>query len=445
MKPFCFVLMPFGQKKDPESGREVDFDAVYSQIIKPAIEAVDMTPLRGDEEMVSGIIHKPMFERLMLCDFAVADLTTANANVYYELGIRHASRPHSTVLMFVDDMRLPFDVAPLRGLPYKLGSDGKPAAPESDRNSLVVKLRTCREPTEDSPLFQLIQDWPRPDIAHLKTDKFRDLVEYSEVYKRKLSLARAAGKEAVAEIARDINPETAEPAVVIDLMLSHRAVKNWDAMIALIDAMPRLISNSVMVREQLGMALNRAGRGDEAIQVLQELIRDHGTSSETNGILGRALKDKWLKIRLTVPGAQSKGLLTQAIKQYVLGFDSDIRDPYPGVNAVTLMEMTDPVDPRQAAYLPVVTFVARKRVELPDPDYWDQATMLELAVLARDQEKAQDYLADALACVRESWEPESTAHNLQLIHAKRLERGEDAAWIAEIVDDLIQAGNAFSS
>ena len=38
-----------------------------------------------------GFIHKPMFERLMLCPFAIADLTTANPNVFYELGVRQAS------------------------------------------------------------------------------------------------------------------------------------------------------------------------------------------------------------------------------------------------------------------------------------------------------------------------------------------------------------------
>jgi hypothetical protein len=55
-----------------------------------------MQPIRADEEMAGGIIHKPMFERLMLCDYAVADLTTANPNVFYELGIRHAIQPATT-------------------------------------------------------------------------------------------------------------------------------------------------------------------------------------------------------------------------------------------------------------------------------------------------------------------------------------------------------------
>jgi hypothetical protein len=95
MKPFCFVLMPFGQKPD-ENNRLIDFDRVYAEIIEPAVASAELDPVRADKESVGGIIHKPMFERLMLCDYAVADLTTANANVFYELGVRHGIRPYST-------------------------------------------------------------------------------------------------------------------------------------------------------------------------------------------------------------------------------------------------------------------------------------------------------------------------------------------------------------
>src|SRR5580704_56413 len=117
-KPLCFVLMPFGQKPDL-AGAMVDFDAVYRDLIRPAIEEAGMEPLRADEEMTGGIIHKPMFERLILCEYAVADLTTANANVFYELGVRHAIKPATTILLYAaDGTRLPFDLAPMRAVTY---------------------------------------------------------------------------------------------------------------------------------------------------------------------------------------------------------------------------------------------------------------------------------------------------------------------------------------
>src|SRR5215204_3161112 len=135
--------MPFGVKPDGAGG-SVNFDAVYEELIRPAVCAAGLDPLRADEEMGGGIIHKPMFERLMLCDFAVADLTTANANVLYELGVRHGIRPHTTVLVFGRGMRLPFDVAPLRGLPYDIDAFGAPSAPEVNRAALTERLESCR-------------------------------------------------------------------------------------------------------------------------------------------------------------------------------------------------------------------------------------------------------------------------------------------------------------
>src|SRR5690349_25153006 len=123
--------MPFGVKPDGQGG-SVDFDAVYERLLRPAIQEAELEPLRADEELVGGLIHKPMYERLILADYAVVDLTTANANVFYELGVRHAVRPYSTVLVCADVKRTPFDLAPDRVIPYALGDSGHPADPTND-------------------------------------------------------------------------------------------------------------------------------------------------------------------------------------------------------------------------------------------------------------------------------------------------------------------------
>ena len=82
----------------------------------PAVRDAELEPLRADEERTGGIIHKPMFERLLLCDYALADLTTANANVFYELGVRHAARPATTMTIFAKQQPIPFDVNFLRSM-----------------------------------------------------------------------------------------------------------------------------------------------------------------------------------------------------------------------------------------------------------------------------------------------------------------------------------------
>ena len=132
------------------------------------------------------MIHKPMFERLILADYAVVDLTTANANVFYELGVRHAVRPYSTVLVSADVKRAPFDLAPDRVLPYALDYDGGPADPAKDIEVLASALRAARAAATDSPVFQLIDELPTPQIDRLKTDVFRDQAAYSAEVKARL-------------------------------------------------------------------------------------------------------------------------------------------------------------------------------------------------------------------------------------------------------------------
>lgn len=172
-RPLCFVLMPFGEKPDGMGGT-VNFDAVYENIIRPAVTEAEMEIIRADEELEGGIIHKPMFERLILCEYAVADLTTANANVLYELGIRHAARPKSTALVFAKGFRLPFDVAPLRGIPYQLSAGGIPSQVSGTRRLIKERLLEARNQNKDSPIYELIEDYP--DVDHTKTDVFRERV-----------------------------------------------------------------------------------------------------------------------------------------------------------------------------------------------------------------------------------------------------------------------------
>lgn len=435
--PFCFVLMPFGTKKDG-AGFAIDFDRIYREIIEPAVEEAGLVPVRADHELTGGLVHKAMFERLLLCDYAVADLTTANANVFYELGIRHALRPFSTVLVFAEGGTLPFDVAPVRALPYALGGDGAPADATGTRSALSHRLVAARQATVDSPVFTIIPDLPAPQIDRLKTDLFREQAEYSTGVKRRLERARHEGVESVEAIERDLGPiADVEWGVAVDLLLSYRSLEAWERMIDLAGRMAPPLAATVLVQEQLGFALNRAGRSGDAERVLTELVETRGPSSETLGILGRVYKDMWLASR-DENALLARGLLDKAIETYLRGFETDWRDAYPGVNALSLMEVRDPPDPRRTELLPVVEYANRRRIDAGEADYWDHATRLELAVLAKDEAGAAAALPAALAVTREQWEPKSTLNNLRFIAKERGERGESVAWTNAIEDALAQ-------
>ncbi len=204
-------------------------------------------------------------------------------------------------------------------------------------------------------------------------------------------------------------------------------------MIDLVDQMSPPLAESVLVQEQLGLALNRAGRGDEAEAVLLSLIERRGPSSETYGILGRVYKDRWEAAVRDGQVELARGLLKKAVEAYLRGFEADWRDAYPGINAVTLMELAEPPDPRRETLIPVVRYANERRLRGGGPDYWDYATRLELEVTADDEAAANAVLADALAAIREPWEPETTQRNLRLIAEVRALRGEQVAWIEGIM------------
>lgn len=440
MKPLCFVLMPFGKKTDG-AGRLVDFDEVYKQLIAPAVRAAEMDPIRADEEQVGGSIHKPMFERLMLCDYAVADITGANPNVYYELGIRHAVRPRSTVILFAAGTPLPFDIAQLRGMPYQINPAGIPTDPDREVPVIAARLRSARQDeSDDSPLFQLVDGMPRIEIDHKKTDVFRDRVNYSNEFKRRLEAARAEGIDAVREIARSselAGLSDVEAGIVIDLFLSFRDLKAYQDMMDLHARMPAPLQRTRMVREQMGLALNRLGKSKEAEQVLLQVIQEYGESSETNGLLGRIYKDRWEEAKKSGKALEARGLLKRAATAYLAGFEADWRDCYPGINAVTLMEMMESPDHAQADLVPVVRYAALRRIR-NNGDYWDHATLLELEVLGQNKQAAEDAAASALGLTHYSWEVETTARNIRLIRETRQQRGKDVAWIQELETQLTE-------
>ncbi len=439
MRPLCFVLMPFGQKPDA-AGTMIDFDAVYQTLIRPAIEEAGLEPLRADDERTGGIIHKPMFERLILCEFAVADLTTANANVFYELGVRHAVRPYSTVPIYSATARLPFDVNFLRTFPYQIEA-GVPARVEETRVQLQRLLHAARERTVDSPVFQLVDGFP--NIEPSRTDVFRNQVAYAADVKARLERARLLGADALQEIEATLGPiEDCDPGILIDLFLSYRDAKSWGNMIELANRIPPSLRDNVLVQEQLALALNRSGQGEQAESVLRQLLQRRGPSSETYGILGRVYKDRWNAAAKAGDSARAGGLLRKAIDAYVSGFEADWRDAYPGINAVTLMELKTPPDARQAKLLPVVRYSVERRIATGQPEYWDHATLLELSVLADDEDAARSSLSDALASLASPWQAETTRDNLSLIRTVRASRGSDVGWLLEIESELTRAGHS---
>lgn len=439
MKPLCFVIMPFGKKKDLNDN-EIDFDIIYKDLIHPAIEKAGMEPIRADEETVNGIIHKPMYERLILCDYAVADLSTSNANVLYELGIRHAVKPFTTISIYALGGRLPFDVNSIRCMPYTFDVNKGLTNVEKETEALTTQLkRAIKQKTTDSPIYQLVDGISfQNSVAHQKTDIFRDRVNYNEELKQLLSNIRSQEKVAKTIIVQEIDAfveakidlDNEEAGVLIDVLLSYRSQDAYAQMVEFIELLPAHIKNTVMVQEQLGFALNRIGKKDEAIKVLQRVLKENGPSSETFGILGRVYKDKYDQATEAGEEIKAEGFLDLAIETYQKGFEADWRDAYPGTNLIQLLELKGESE-KIKELAPVVIYSVQRKIKVQKPEYWDYATLVELAVILNDEAMAKANIGKAFAHVTEKWTLESTMKTLLRLLEHRKKTGGDLQLVAK--------------
>ena len=454
LRAVCFVDMPFGKKPDLASGMEVDFDQIYEVAIEPAIAKAGLESIRGDRERTGGIIHAPMFGRLLLSDYVVADLTLANPNVFYELGIRHTARPFTTVPIFAAIHALPFDVSLVRAIPYTLdnGRLTEEAAAKL-RTDLGARLEEAIHgaASKDSPIFQLIPKFPKVDLPHEVTEIFQDQVRHSEDFRKQLADARAKSSDAerlaaLTEIRRALGDlKLAQNEVLVDLMLSFRDVSAWDEMVTLSNEFPDHLKSNAMVRQQRALALNRRnGPGDreEALRILQNLIAEKGADPETLGILGRLHKDRYKELKKK-GSIMADAALDDAIEAYTKGFESDPRDYYPGVNAITLLiEKGDAEAMKQADRLvPLVSFAVTRRGGGSSSDYWDLATVLELSAIGNDWGMAKSVLPKMLAASKASWQIKTTWDNLLLLKSARESAGQSPPELGKILRYLEERYN----
>jgi tetratricopeptide (TPR) repeat protein len=233
------------------------------------------------------------------------------------------------------------------------------------------------------------------------------------------------------------NIDAVELGGLVDLYLSFRAIQAFDAMIELYAQFPVELQRTVVVREQLAFAHNRCGNRERALELLEQVESERGANPETCGLLGRIHKDRWVNARAADPIA-ADGHLDAAIAAYQRGYEADWRDFYPGINALTLLDVRgNPEDLEQRdRLLPLVEYAVERRNAGTKPGYWEHATELELAVLGSNSARARKTLGRVVAAIRESWEPETTANNLSFILEARRTRGEDVTWLEAIINEL---------
>ena len=169
MKKVCFVVMGFGKKFDYRSRKSVDLDIVYHNVIKPLFEekfsdAYDV--VRNDEIATTGILDKCMYEKLLNADLVIADITTHNDNAIYELGVRHALRPASTIIlsqkMCKRKVSYMFDLNHCNITSYENLNDEKNIS--TLKNQLAKLIKASEKNDVDSPVYTYLPNLNRPNI-----------------------------------------------------------------------------------------------------------------------------------------------------------------------------------------------------------------------------------------------------------------------------------------
>ena len=154
-----FLITPFGTKKT-ENGDLIDFTRVQEELVEPATKAAQLEGGTTGTVIDTGSIHEDMFQLIIESDTVICDVTLHNANVWYELGIRHALRRKNTILIKgtpSDDT--PFDVLTYRYVRYDTVAPGKSV----QALARTISETVVSERETDSPVFKMLPKLEPPD------------------------------------------------------------------------------------------------------------------------------------------------------------------------------------------------------------------------------------------------------------------------------------------
>lgn len=320
----CFVIMGFGIKTDYETGKTFDLDATYSEIIKPVIEDVGLRCIRADEILHSGIIDVPMYNMLLHADLAIADISTGNQNAIYELGVRHALRPKSTIVMKENQGRLYFDLNHINHFQYEhLGPDiGSREAKRARADLKALVEAVLSDEKADSPIYHFIPNLKQP---HLSEDDLSELVSEVEDAEERLSSLISAGKEAI--LASDMN-----------------------AAVAAFNGALRMRPNDPYLTQQLALSTYKSKYPSEiealfqARKIIDSLEPENSNDPETLGIAGAIQKNLWIATKDMIQ-------LDGAIRYYRRGYEVR-KDYYNGENYAICLDLRsiEQKDKEESAY-----------------------------------------------------------------------------------------------
>jgi len=326
----AFIVRPFGVREG------VDFERVERELIGPALERAGIGGRTTLEIAAAGNIRIDVFEGLLLADLVIADISIHNANVYYELGIRHALRNRVTILIRAKIADVPFDLKTDRYLEYETGAPASalPGLEEAIRQSLAAGKA-------DSPVYQLL-----PNLEAQDPETFRPVpFEFVEAVER-----------ARAENARPMLALLGEEIEGLDWALSGRRLigeaqfklQAWSDARATYESIRRLRPDDVEASLKLGTVYERLREFSNAEEAVKRVLAQEqskqfdGVRAEALALMGRNLKTAWVaewSSQLAderAAAALRSARLYDSLRAYDDGFSENLNHHYSGINALAL-------------------------------------------------------------------------------------------------------------
>ena len=333
-----FIVTPFGVKNG------IDFSRVEKELIQPAIKAVGFAGGTTGEIIKQGNIRTDMFQKLLVADLVVADVSIHNANAFYELGARHAFREKWTVLIRCSKRSLPAE-AKLDEVPFDLKTDRYFEYELDDldgsRDKLIKVIQsTIASQDRDSPIFQLLpklEEYDREVFLAVPMD-FHEAVERAAADKQAGDLSLMAEEAGSFEWA------------ITGLRLVGKSlfeIKAWERARAVWERVRERNPHDCEANLLLGTIYQRLGdlvRSDQALErALASARISAANRAEARALRGRNAKQRWQDDWATVPvdaqrtAALQSRYLEASYREYASGFEEDQNHFYSGLNALAML------------------------------------------------------------------------------------------------------------
>lgn len=433
----CFVIMPFGKKMVGE--REVDFTWLYQALFEPAIAAAQtpegqpLIPARTDMDAFSGSINQEMFEYLMYSRLAFADISGFNPNVFYEIGVRHATQESGTVLFRQLGHAIPFDITTIKVFEYD--PDGEDVLVKSRQLITDVLSASLKRNRLDSPVrLALRAQWSGAAPVSAVAQEAPLTAEVPPVQLDEAALKAQWRRQEISQLMH----EAEEALRLHDLeavRAAYRGVLRFDPL-------------NLIARMRLGLTLKAAGQYQEALEEFVTLTRLSPAYGEAwkekgviEGLIARAIpqarRPKWLndgyeslsRASMLIPDdfdvwSSLGGIMlkvreqpAQALPMYQKAAQLSDGHPYPLLNALKLealetgsLDLVAAADQLESA---LSLRLAQASATPPTDVPWCFFDLAEIALYRADRTGFLDYLRQGIAHCNADWQPATCAASLR--------------------------------